>query len=177
MRGPRTDGWRPGSGRRPFLALCEESDAPGTGHGLSKGASLCGIPGERLTVYRGPFDPTRDSACPGCRARTLGDPEPTLEDLLRHRVGGAVPGPPREELLGALKQGARVGLWVEGRAAELVRRHARPERIVEGGALVEAVVRADRRLGLARVVHGSREFLVFLPEDGRPFVARAEPGA
>ncbi|MEU1514619.1 hypothetical protein ABZ490_21060 [Streptomyces sp. NPDC005811] len=176
VRGAETDGWRPGPGRRPFFALCEETDAPGTGHGLSKGASLCGVPRERLTVYRGPFDPTRDTACPACRARTLGDPEPTPEDLLRHRVRGAVPGPLREELLGVLKQGARVGLWVDGRAAELVRRHARPGRIVEGGTLVEAVVRADWRLGLASVVHGTREFLVFLPQDGRPFVARAEPG-
>ncbi|KUN76334.1 hypothetical protein AQJ64_37800 [Streptomyces griseoruber] len=173
---PERDGWRLGPGRRPFFALCEETDVPGTGHGLSKGASLCGIPGDRLTVYRGPFDPTRDTACPGCRAQVLGDPEPTLQDLLRHRVRGAVPGPLRAELLAALKQGAQVGLWVSGRAAELVRRHARRERIVEGGALVEAVVGADGPLGLARVVHGTREFLVFLPQDGRPFVARAEPG-
>ncbi|MGW2889340.1 hypothetical protein ACWDDN_29330 [Streptomyces griseoruber] len=176
MGDPERDGWRLGPGRRPFFALCEETDVPGTGHGLSKGVSLCGIPGDRLTVYRGPFDPTRDTACPGCRAQVLGDPEPTLQDLLRHRVRGAVPGPLRAELLAALKQGAQVGLWVSGRAAELVRRHARRERIVEGGALVEAVVGADGPLGLARVVHGTREFLVFLPQDGRPFVARAEPG-
>ncbi|WP_416981707.1 hypothetical protein [Streptomyces sp. T028] len=178
MPGPDLEGWRFGPGRRPpFFALCEETDAPGTRHALSKGGALCGIPDVRLTVFRGPFDPTHDTACPACRAQVVGDPEPTLQERLHHRVRGAVPGPLREELLAALRQGAEVGLWVSGPARELVRQHARRERIVEGGEPVDAVVRADRRLGLARVVHGTREFVVFIPQDGRPFVTRAEPGA
>ena len=175
---PELQGWRHGPGRRPrFFAHCEETDAPGTGHGLSKGGTLCGIPQDRVTVYRGPFDPTRDTACPGCRAQAVGDPEPDIRERLEHRVRGAVPGRLREELLAALRQGAEVGLWVGGPAADLVRRYAQRERIVEGGEPVEALIRADRRLGLARVVHGRREFVVFIPQDGRPFVTRAEPGA
>ncbi|MFJ8111760.1 hypothetical protein [Streptomyces sp. NPDC096132] len=177
MPEPHLEGWRFGPGRPPpFLTLCEETEAPGTRHGLAKGGSLCGIPQDRLTVYRGPFVPVHDMACPGCRSQVLGDPEPSVGERLLHRVRGAVPGRPREELLSALRQGAEVGLWVSGPAQELVRRYAGRERIVEGGEPVEAVVRADRRLGLARVVHGTREFVVFIPEDGRPFVARAEPG-
>ncbi|MFI7505007.1 hypothetical protein ACIBVL_42355 [Streptomyces sp. NPDC049687] len=177
MSDPDLRGRWSGPGRRPrFLAHCEDDDAPGTGHALSKGGTLCGIPRDRVTVYRSPFDPTGETACPGCRAQVVGDPEPSVEERLRHRVRGAVPGRPREELLAALRQGAEVGLWVDGPAQDLVRHYARRERIVEGGELVEAVVRADRRLGLARVVHGTREFVVFIPEDGRPFVTRAEPG-
>ncbi|MFF3336633.1 hypothetical protein ACFYWX_45310 [Streptomyces sp. NPDC002888] len=176
MSAPELQGWRDGPGRRPpFYAHCEETYAPGVGHALAAGRSLCGIPRDRLTVYRGPFDPTRDTACPSCRAQTVGDPEPSLQERLEHRVRGAVPGRPREELLAALRQGAEVGLWVSGPAKDLVRHYAHRERIVEGGEPIEAVVRADRRLGLARVVHGHREFVVFIPQDGRPFVTRAEP--
>ncbi|MFF4659202.1 hypothetical protein [Streptomyces sp. NPDC001381] len=176
MSDPELRGRRHGPGRRPpFFTNCEETAAPGTSHGLSGGRTLCGIPRDRLTLYRGPFTPAGETACPRCGERALGEPEPGVEERLRHRVRGAVPGRPREELLAALRQGARVGLWVSGPAKDLVRHHAGRERIVEGGEPVEAVVRANRRLGLARVVHGTREFVVFLPEDDRPFVTRAEP--
>ena len=176
VEAPDLQGWRSGPGRRPrFFTHCEVTEAPGPGHGLSKGATLCGSPEDRVTVYRSPFDPTRETACHGCRTRAVGDPEPGVRERLQHRVRGAVPSRLREELLAALRQGAEVGLWVGGPAADLVRRYAQRERIVEGGEPVEALIRADRRLGLARVVHGTREFVVFIPEDGRPFVTRAAP--
>ena len=157
-----------------FFTACEETDAPGVGHGLSKDATVCGIPRDRLTVYRSPFDPTRETACPRCREVTPPS-EPSAQERLHHLVRGAVPGRLREELLVALRLGAEVKLWINGPANSLVRHYAKAERIVEGGEPIEAVARADRRLGLARVVHGAREFVVFLPQEGRPFVTRAEP--
>ncbi|MFI2436755.1 hypothetical protein [Streptomyces sp. NPDC018693] len=170
-------GWSFASAREPaFFTACEETEAPGTGHALSAGRTLCGITRDRLTVYRSPFNPRRTTACPRCRELTDRAPdEPGVQERLHHRVRGAVPGPLREELLAALRQGARVGLWVDGPARTLVRHYGQVERIVEGGGPVEAVVRDDGRLGLARVVNGAREFVVFLPEGDRPFVTRARP--
>jgi hypothetical protein len=170
-------GWSFASARVPaFFTACEESDAPGVEHGLTAGRTLCGIPRDRLTVYRSPFVPTRETACPRCRERAAAAPtEPGVQERLHDRVRGAVPGRLREELLAALRQGADVTLWINGPAKDLVRHYAQLDRIVEGGEPIEAVVRADERLGLARVVHGTREFVVFLPTDGRPFVTRAEP--
>ncbi|MFF8974176.1 hypothetical protein [Streptomyces sp. NPDC014995] len=66
-------------------------------------------------------------------------------------------------------------LWINGPAGTPPRHYVRLDRIGEGGEPSEAVARADGRPGLARVVHGARESVVFLPEDGRPFVTRADP--
>ncbi|MFG2133654.1 hypothetical protein ACGFNV_38645 [Streptomyces sp. NPDC048751] len=170
-------GWSFDSARVPAsFTACEETDAPGVEHALTADRALCGIPEARLTVYRHLFTPSQKSACARCAELVAEAPsEPGVQERLHDRVRGAAAGPLREELLAALRQGADVGLWINGPTSTLLRHYAQLDRIVEGGEPIEAVVRADRRLGLARVVHGTREFVVFIPEDGRPFVTRAEP--
>ncbi|WP_158973274.1 hypothetical protein [Streptomyces griseus] len=170
-------GWSFASAREPaFFTACEQTDTPGVGHALAAGGTLCGIPEDRLTVYRSPFFPSGETACARCAALAAEAPSrPGVQERLHERVRCAQPGVLREEVLAALLQGADVKLWINGPSKSLIRHYAQLDRIVEGGEPIEAVVRAGRRLGLARVVHGSREFVVFLPEDDRPFVTRAQP--
>ncbi|WP_142211914.1 hypothetical protein [Streptomyces sp. SLBN-118] len=105
--------------------------------------------------------------------------EPGVQERLHRRVKDAEPGSLRDALLAALQKGADVRLWINGPADQMVRHYAKLDRIVDGGGgePLGAALRAGGRLGLARVVHGAREFVVFLPEGGAPFIARAEPAS
>ncbi|MFJ9417693.1 hypothetical protein ACIRPT_26495 [Streptomyces sp. NPDC101227] len=155
------------------FTACRKTDSPALEHAMAAAnETLCGIPRDQVTVYRHLFFPRRRGACGECRERAVGAPtEPGPQERLYHRVKTAVPGCLREELLAALRSGADVRLWVNGPTEQVIRHYAQLDRIVEGAEAIEAVVRGDGgRLGLARVVHGAREFVVFLPEDGAPLV-------
>ncbi|MCX4825632.1 hypothetical protein OG883_38445 [Streptomyces sp. NBC_01142] len=171
--------WSFTTAREPAsFAACQETDSPSVEHALAGSATLCGIRQDQVTVYRHPFFAERAEACSECRKAAADAPtEPGVQERLHGRVEVAVPGSLRDELLEALRKGADVRLWVNGPADRMVRHYAELDRIVDGGEPIEAVLRGGGRLGLARVVHGAREFVVFLPEDGATFVARAKPGS
>ncbi len=158
------------------FTACRGTDAPAAEHALAGSATLCGIPRDQVTVYRHLFSARKAEACPECRTRAADAPaEPGVQELLHGRLEHAAPTGLRDELLAALRQGADVRLWINGPTQQVVRSYAELHRIVEGGELLTPVVRGGGRLGLARVVHGAQEFVVFLPEGGVPLVARAAP--
>ncbi|TLS46662.1 hypothetical protein FE633_08180 [Streptomyces montanus] len=158
------------------FTACRETDAQAAEHALSGNATLCGIPRDQVTVYRHLFSARKAEACPQCRTKAADAPtEPGVQELLHGRLEHAAPSGLRDELLAALRQGADVRLWINGPTEQMVRHYAELHRIVEGGELITPVVRGGGRLGLARVVHGAQEFVVFLPEGGVPLIARAAP--
>ncbi|RDS64407.1 hypothetical protein DWC19_16460 [Streptomyces sp. M7] len=79
----------------------------------------------------------------------------------------------RDELLAALRTGATVRLWINGRSADLAKFYARIDELTEGvGPAAEAFASAAT-IGLANVEYDLWRFLVVLPEgDAPPIVAR-----
>ena len=127
-------------------------------------------------MYRHLFSARRRDACSECKVRAADAPsEPGVQERLHGRVQDAAPAGLRDELLAALRTGADVRGWINGPADQVVRHYVELDRIVEGGELIAGVLDRGGRLGLAHVVHGAREFVVFLPEDGPPLVTRREP--
>ncbi len=53
------------------FAACRETGVLGPEHALAEGATLCGIPRRRVTVYRHLFVARRSGRCPGCRTEAV----------------------------------------------------------------------------------------------------------
>jgi hypothetical protein len=148
--------------------------APNAEHALGHDATLCGIAGENVTVYRHLFHPGDASACPACRELAAAAPtQPSGQERLHNKVLAATPGQVRDELIDALRTGARIRLWIEGPAKGLAKHYARLDQIVEGGPAVAAALRTDDRIGLAKVDHDCWQFIIVLPHDDPPVIARA----
>lgn len=141
---------------------------------IAEGTTLCGLVDEQIEAYRHYFPRKDDRGCPGCRR--LAATAPTLpcgQERLHDLALECPPGPMREELLVALRRGARIRLWIDGPAANMAKFYAPLDRIVEGGPAVVAAIGANQRVGLAMVEHGQWEFVVVLPVNGPPLIARA----
>jgi hypothetical protein len=79
----------------------------------------------------------------------------------------------RDELLAALRRGARVRLWINGRSVDLAKFYARIDELTEGAGPAAEAFASAATIGLANVEHDLWRFLVVLPEgDDPPIVAR-----
>lgn len=156
------------------FAAAVDPSAPDTEHALGHGETLCGIAEAKVEVYRHLFRSGGASACPACRDLAAAAPtQPSGQERLHDAVLAADPGQLRDEVIGALRQGAMIRLWMGGPAEGLAKHYARLDEIVEGSAAVAAALRTGERVGLAKVDHGSWQFIIVLPHDGPPVIGRA----
>ncbi|MFY1617656.1 hypothetical protein [Micromonospora sp. WMMD736] len=147
---------------------------PGVEHAWGGEETLCGLVEDQVELYRHLFDREEASACPTCRQQAAVAPtRPCGQERLHDRVLAAAAGPLREELLDALRRGAEIKLWIKGPAVGLAKHYARLDRIVEGGPATVAALSVNGSVGLARVEHGPWQFIVVLPDQGPPLIARA----
>lgn len=79
----------------------------------------------------------------------------------------------RDDLLAALRQGAAIKIWVNGPGMSLGQHYGRVGQIVEGGPAVVAAWSTNERVGIARVITDDCQFVVVLPDEGPPSIARA----
>jgi hypothetical protein len=167
-------GWSFASAREPAtFTAAEESDSPQVEHAFEPPATLCGIPEEQVTLYRHLFDASDISACPRCREQAAAAPtEPCGQERLHDKVLTAAPGPLRNQLLDALRSGAKITIWVNG-PASVMALYARPDRITHGAGAVQDLLSSGGRIGIARVAQPSGEFVVVMPEHEAPLIAFA----
>ncbi|MFF5054160.1 hypothetical protein ACFY1S_13355 [Micromonospora sp. NPDC000663] len=125
-------------------------------------------------MYRHLFDREDASACVTCRQRAAAAPtRPCGQERLHDRLLAAAAGPVREDLLDALRRGAEIKPWINGPAASLAKHYAQLDRIVEGSPALIGALSVNGSVGLARVEHGPWQFIVVLPDQGPPLIARA----
>jgi hypothetical protein len=169
------DGWSFATAREPArFAAARQPLSPDVEHAIGGDETLCGIPGEQVDVYRHLFRPDGESACARCQEKAAAAPtERCAGERLHDLALTAAEGPMRDELIDALRQGADITLWINGPAASLAKHYAMLDQIVEGREPVVAALRTNDSIGLARVIHGSWQFIVVLPSKGRPNIARA----
>ncbi|MER6076570.1 hypothetical protein ABT187_49555 [Streptomyces sp. NPDC001817] len=83
----------------------------GVEHAMAGSGTLCGVPEREVTRYRHLFDPAGPQACPRCREKAEAAPtQPCAQERLHNALQAAAPGEARDDLLAALRRGARVGL-------------------------------------------------------------------
>lgn len=146
----------------------------GIEHALGDQQTLCGIPRARVIAFRHYFRGQGPSSCPVCRERAEAAPnEPCTQERLHDRVLAADPGRLRDELIDALRRGAEVKMWISGPGTGIAKFCGRFDQIVEGGPQVVAAFDTAERVGLARVIGVGWQFVVVLPTNGRPLIARA----
>ncbi|MFD8392643.1 hypothetical protein ACFV2N_26450 [Streptomyces sp. NPDC059680] len=152
----------------------EAAGVPGVEHAMADSGTLCGIAEHKVTRYRHLFDLADPQGCPRCRQEAEAAPtQPCAQERLHDTLQTAAPGEARDDLLTALRRGARVRLWLHGPAATLARHYAKLDTLTEGAEPAAEAFDAATTIGLARVDDGAWRFLVVLPEDGsRPLVAR-----
>ncbi|MFF5185685.1 hypothetical protein ACFY30_18190 [Streptomyces sp. NPDC000345] len=169
------DGWSFAAAREPArFGACEVNGAPGVEHAVGARGTLCGISARHTTLYLHLFVPDALQSCRRCRQQADAVPtQPGAQERLHGRVLDSAPGTMRDELLAALRTGATVRLWINGRSADLAKFYARIDELTEGvGPAAEAFASAAT-IGLANVEHDLWRFLVVLPEgDAPPIVAR-----
>ncbi|MGW4275079.1 hypothetical protein ACWEGQ_22565 [Streptomyces seoulensis] len=169
------DGWSFAAAREPArFGACEVNGAPGVEHAVGARGTLCGIGARHTTRCLHLFDPAAPHACRRCRRQAEAAPtEPCAQERLHDRVRAAAPGRARDDLLTALREGARVALWINGPAATSARHYVRRDELTDGVGPVCDALDAAATIGVARVEDGSWRYVVVLPEDGgRPLVAR-----
>lgn len=168
-------GWSFDVAREPAqFAAAVDRASPGVEHALGDGQTLCRIPARTLTVYRHLFRSDHAAACPACRLHAAAVPtRPCVQERLHDRVLTADPGSIRDELLAALRRGAPVKIWVNGPGTTLGQHYGRAGQIVEGGPAVVAAWSTNQRIGIARVATDDCQFVVVLPDEGPPSIARA----
>ncbi|MER6397915.1 hypothetical protein ABT263_17935 [Kitasatospora sp. NPDC001603] len=154
---------------------------PGVEHAADGRRTLCGIRGRYLTFFLRHFQPQGLASCRKCR--TLAEAAPTqpcgqerLHDLLLRQADDA---PLRSDLLAALREGARIAMWITGPAKDLTRFHSRIDRMTqEAGPAAEALAAAaGTSITLARVEDADHQYLVVLPPGGRARIARGKAAA
>ncbi|MEV5576877.1 hypothetical protein AB0L06_43220 [Spirillospora sp. NPDC052269] len=177
--------WSFASAREPAqFSMAGHRDSPEFDHavattgetffcGLPKRATLCGIPEEELEVYLYLFEADADRACPQCRIRAVSAPNrPCGQERLHDLVLAAGPDTLRSRLLNALRTGAGIRIWVIG-PANGVAAHAHLDLISEGRDALRPLLVGQSQVGVARVAQPGGEFVVVLPEDAEPVIARA----
>lgn len=165
-------GWSFASAREPAVfAAAEESESPQAEHAFEPPATLCGVPEERVTIYRHLFNPDGIRACPHCREQAAAVPAvPCPQERLHDKVLAAAPGPLRTQLLDALRSGAEITTWITGSASQIAR-YVGSGRITHGREAIDGLLNSGDRIGIARVAQPAGEFLVLLPEREAPRIA------
>lgn len=180
-------GWSFATARQAArFALAMEIRGSATEHAFHGGGTLCGIDEQRVDIFRTHFaaganqagrnqaggdQASGDRACAVCRRLAAEAPtRPSAQERLHGLVSGAAPGYLRDELLAALLLGADVKIWINGPGAEAAGWYAR---LVDGRDAVAAALDGSARAEIARVRHDFWEYVVVLPESGRPAVGRA----
>ncbi|MEU9121061.1 hypothetical protein AB0C96_14585 [Streptomyces sp. NPDC048506] len=169
------DGWSFATAREPArFSACEVNGAPGVEHAVGARGTLCGKSARHTTRYLHLFDRGAVHSCLRCREKAEAAPtEPSGQERLHDRVQAAAQGRVRDDLLAALRKGARVAVWINGPSAALARRYAKLDELTDGAGPVADALDAAAAIGLARVEDGPWRFIVVLPEDGGcPLVAR-----
>ncbi|WP_265560161.1 hypothetical protein [Streptomyces hygroscopicus] len=148
--------------------------APGVEHAMADAGTLCGIPEQQITRYRHLFHAEGRQACARCRRQADAAPaQPSPQERLHDRVRAAAQGRARDDVLAALRKGAKIALWINGPSATLAQHYARLDELTEGAGPAADALEAAAASGLACVEDGSWRFIVVLPENGdRPLVAR-----
>jgi hypothetical protein len=118
-------------------------------HAFRPPATLCGIPQERVVVYRHLFGFSRARACLRCREQAAAAATQRSRERLHDKIVAAAPGPLRDQLLDALRSGAEITIWVNGPAGTVVRQYARLDRIAHGAEAVQALLTSGDRIGIA----------------------------
>jgi hypothetical protein len=170
-------GWSFASAREPArFSAAVQNGFPDVEHAAGIRATLCGIPKEQVVIYRHLFSTSSTKACPHCREQAAAAPtQPCTQEQLYDKVLTAAPGQLRDDLLGALRGGARISIWINGPASQIVRHYARPDHITHGANAVQALLTSGDRIGIARVTATpSGEFVVVLSENEAPFIAFAD---
>ncbi|MFD6665006.1 hypothetical protein ACFWDK_21905 [Micromonospora chalcea] len=169
------EGWSFATARVPAeFAAAIHPLTPGVQHAWNGEETLYGLIEDQIELYRHLFDGEDGSACPTCRQQAAAAPtRPCAQERLHDRVLATTAGPMREELLDALRRGARIKLWINGPAVSLARHYARLDQIVEGGPAMVAALGVNGSIGLARVEYGPWQFIVVLPDHGPSRIARA----
>ncbi|MFF7212741.1 hypothetical protein ACFZAU_19710 [Streptomyces sp. NPDC008238] len=170
-----SDGWSFATARVPArFGACGVDGAPGVEHAVGARGTLCGKSARCTTGYLHLFDPGALHSCLRCREKAQAAPtEPCAQERLHDRVQAAAKDGVRDDLLVALRKGARVDLWISGPSEALARDYARLDELTEGAGTVADAVAAASTIGLARVEDDLWRFLVVLPVDGgRPLVSR-----
>ena len=174
------DGWSFATAREPArFGACEVNGVPGVEHAVGARGTLCGTSARHTTRYLHLFDPGALHSCRKCRGRAEAAPtEPCAQERLHDKVRSTVQGKVRDDLLAALRRGAKIALWINGPSASLAKHYAKLDELTEGaGPAAEACATATT-IGLARVEDGPWRFVVVLPEDGgSPLVARGPRGS
>ncbi|MFE0699101.1 hypothetical protein [Streptomyces sp. NPDC058872] len=168
-------GWSFTTAREPAsFGAGQLTGEPGVDHAMGESGTLCGIPEHQVTRYMHLFEPAEPEACPDCRQRAEAAPtKPCAQERLHNRLQAADPGQARDDLLAALRKGAKVRLWIRGPAANLARHYARLNSLTDGAEPAVEAFNTARSIGLARVEDDDWGYLAVLPEDdSRPLVAR-----
>ncbi|MFG1664969.1 hypothetical protein [Streptomyces sp. Y7] len=169
------DGWSFATAREAAsFGAGELTNVPGIDHAMAESGTLCGIPEQQVTRYMHLFEPAEAQACLDCRQQAQAAPtKPCAQERLHDRLQDADPGQTRDDLLAALRKGAKVGLWLRGPASQLARHYAGLDSLTEGTEAAVEAFNTAMSIGLARVEDGAWRFLAVLPEDdSRPLVAR-----
>ncbi|MFE1314815.1 hypothetical protein [Streptomyces sp. NPDC058755] len=147
---------------------------PGTEHAVHSGGTLCGIPKQRIVRYRHVFVARGPRACPECRRQVAAAlPRPSTQERLHDRVLAAAAGSIRDDLLCALRSGAKVFRWINSPFASPAQHYVQIDELLDGAEAIAQALGAAEPVGLAQVDDGSWRFTVVLPHDGgRPAVAR-----
>ncbi|MEU4162688.1 hypothetical protein [Actinoplanes sp. NPDC026670] len=187
-------GWSFAAARQAArFALAMEIRGPAVEHAFDDAGTLCGIDERRVDIFRTLFSPGAEQAgaeqagaeqagaeqagaeqvCSACRRLAAEAPTiPSAQERLHELVSGAARGYLRDELLEALRLGADVRLWINRPGADLAKSYAGLDRLVDGRDTVAAALDGGARAGVALVRHDLWEFVVALPEGGRPTVGR-----
>ncbi|GGJ73517.1 hypothetical protein [Streptomyces brasiliensis] len=169
------DDWSFATAREPArFGVCEVNGAPGVEHAVGARGTLCSISARHTTRYLHLFDPGAPHSCLRCRQRAEAAPtEPSAQERLHDRVRAAAQGKVRDDLLAALRGGAKVSLWINGPSASLAEHYAGLDELTDGAGPTVEAFGAAATVDLARVESGPWRFIVVLPADGGgPFVAR-----
>ncbi|WP_395298417.1 hypothetical protein ACF9IK_36930 [Kitasatospora hibisci] len=175
------DTWSFVAAREPAVfPAAEVHGVPGVQHAADAGRTLCGIRGRYLTFYLHHFEPQYLASCHTCRGLAEAAPtRPCAQERLHDRLQADAPDSPlREDLLTALRRGARIAIWITAPAAGLTRHYARLDQLTEGaGPAAAALAAGGPSITLARVEDAGRggaahRYLVVLPFDGPPRIAR-----
>lgn len=173
------DGWSFATARDPArFGACEVNGVAGVEHAVGGRGTLCGISARHTTRYRHLFVPDALRSCRRCRQEAEAAPtQPCVQERLHGRVLDAAQGVLRDELLAALRTGANVRLWINGRSTDLAKFYAGLDELTDGAEPAAEAFAAAATIGLANVEHDHWRFLVVLPEDGRPPIIARGPRA
>lgn len=138
--------------------------------------TLCGVSARHTTCYLHLFVPEALQSCRRCRQEAeAAPPQPCVQERLHGRVLDSAQGATRDELLAALRMGANVRLWLNGRSADLAKFYARLDDLTDGAGPAAEAFSSVATIGLANVEHDLWRFLVVLPEDGGPPIIARGP--